>query len=178
MIHSGANTDDRTKHKDDGGEESWVTSDVTEGLQNRQHCGHFSALPCHMLKLQVKTTWALMHRETLVFRHHLRKAKTERLKVQIFKVLLLKLQKLPVWIFFWKFPSSLLALLWNNHIPKNIPSLIMHEWDLFTEGKQWEEGDELQINHNLCRYSTENYIHHLCQIAPHEFPWSTRSLFS
>lgn len=38
------------------------------------------------------------------------------------------------------------------------------------EEEQGKEGDELQINHNLCRYATENYIHHLFQIAPQEFP--------
>lgn len=31
MIHSGANTDDTTKHKDYGGEESWATSDADWG---------------------------------------------------------------------------------------------------------------------------------------------------
>lgn len=45
------------------------------------------------------------------------------------------------------------------------------------EEEQGKEGDELQINHNLCRYYTENYIHHLFQKVQ-EFPLSTRRLFS
>lgn len=56
------------------------------GPWNRRRQQHFCALPCHTLKPQVKTTCALTHRETVIFRHHLREAMPERLKVQIFKV--------------------------------------------------------------------------------------------